>query len=130
MTISTGGKLYSITFEHRPGYLYAYVRGETDSYEISNAYWTEVAAECAKHNFRKVLVDEDLAQPVPSISEVFHTASERAFMGFSGLKVAFVDRHADHHEQNLFGELVATNRGLFLKVFSDFRTGEKWLLSE
>jgi hypothetical protein len=51
-------------------------------------------------------------------------------MGLSGVKIAFVDRHADQHEQNLFGELVATNRGLYCKVFSDFNEGENWLVSD
>lgn len=130
MTTSDGGKEYTITFELRPGYLYAYVKGEADSYDISHAYWTDVAAECAKHQVKKLLVDEDLAQPIKSVSEVFQGAAERAFMGLSGMKIAFVDRHPDHREQNLFGELVATNRGLFCKVFDNLQEGEKWLVSD
>ncbi|HYJ90846.1 MAG TPA: hypothetical protein VEV84_06040 [Pyrinomonadaceae bacterium] len=123
------GKPYSITFELRPDYLYAYVKGDSDSYEISNAYWTEVSAECAKHDARKLLIDEDLAMPVDSKSDVFKGASERSFMGLAGVKIAFVDRHPDHHEENLFGELVSTNRGLFCKVFNTFEEGEHWLIA-
>jgi len=130
MTIPTGEKPYSIVFELRPNYLYAYVSGEADSYEISNAYWTEISQECAKHKIGKLLVDEDLAKPMESMSDVYHGASERSFMGLSGVKIAFVDRHADHHELNLFGELVATNRGLFCKVFKDLSQGELWLDSD
>jgi hypothetical protein len=126
----TSGKPYSITFELRPDYLYAYVKGDFDSYDISNAYWTEISAECAKHGIRKLLVDEDLTEPVPSMSEVFKGASERSFMGLAGVKIAFIDRHPDQLEQNLFGELVSTNRGLFCKVFSDLAEGETWLMSE
>jgi len=128
--ITSDGKEYSISFELRPQYLYAYVQGEADSYDISRAYWTEISAECAKLDIKKLLVDEDLAKPINSVSEVFQGAAERAFMGLSGLKIAFVDRHPDHHEQNLFGELVATNRGLFCKVFDDLREGEEWLTSD
>jgi len=129
--MSSGGrKLYSIRFELRPQYLYAYIKGEADSYDISNAYWSEIAAECANLGVEKLLVEEDLAEPMQSMSEVFQGASERSFMGLSGLKIAFVDRHADQHEQNLFGELVATNRGLFCKVFDNFEDGEAWLLSD
>lgn len=130
MDVSSGEKPYSITFEVRPQYLYAYVKGDADSYEISNAYWTEVSFECAKHDARKVLIDEDLAAPVDSRSDVFKGAAERSYMGLAGVKIAFVDRHPEHHEENLFGELVSTNRGLFCKVFSDFKEGENWLLSE
>jgi hypothetical protein len=130
MTTSDGGKEYTITFELRPGYLYAYVKGDADSYYISHAYWSDVSVECAKHQVKKLLVEEDLAKPINSVSEVFQGAAERAFMGLSGLKIAFVDRHPDHREQNLFGELVATNRGLFCKVFDDVQEGEKWLISD
>ena len=130
MEISSGGKPYSITFEVRPQYLYAYVKGDSDSYEISNAYWTEVSAECAKHDTRKVLIDEDLAAPVDSRSDVIKGAAERSYMGLAGVKIAFVDRHPDHHEENLFGALVSTNRGLFCKVVNDLKEGEEWLLSE
>jgi len=130
MDISSGGKPYSITFEVRPQYLYAYIKGDSDSYEISNAYWTEISAECAKREARKVLIDEDLAEPVDSRSDVFKGASERSFMGLGGVKIAFVDRHPDHQDENLFGELVSTNRGLFCKVFSDLKEGEEWLLAE
>ena len=130
MTTSDGAKGYTITFELRPKYLYAYIKGEADSYDISHAYWTDISAECAKHKVKKLLVDEDLGKPIDSVSEVFQGAAERAFMGLSGLKIAFVDRHPDHREQNLFGELVATNRGLFCKVFDDLQEGEKWLVSD
>ena len=130
MEVFSGAKPYSITFELRPDYLYAYVKGDADSYEISNAYWTEVSAECAKHEARKLLIDEDLAEPVESRSDVFKGAAERSFMGLAGVKIAFVDRHPDHHEENLFGELVSTNRGLFCKVFSDLRKVKTGCLAE
>jgi len=130
MEVFSGVKPYSITFEVRPQYLYAYVKGDANSYEISHAYWTEVSAECARHEARKLLLDEDLAEPVDSRSDVFKGASERSFMGLAGVKIAFVDRHPDHQDENLFGELVSTNRGLFCKVFSDMQEGEAWLLAE
>jgi hypothetical protein len=130
MTISDDGKEYTITFELRPQYLYAYVKGDKDSYDISRAYWSEISAECSEQKARKLLVEEDLAEPVNSMSEVFQGAAERTFMGLSGLKIAFVDRHPDHNDQNLFGELVATNRGLFCKVFSNLQEGETWLIAD
>lgn len=130
MKTSNGEKPYTITFELRPNYLYAYIKGDIDSYEISNAYWTEVSAECARHNVQRLLVDEDLAEPMPSMSDVFEGAAERSYMGLAGIKIAFVDRHPDQHEQNLFGELVANNRGLMCKVFDNFDAGEAWLVSE
>lgn len=124
------GDEFSVAFEHRPGYLYALVTGERDSYEISRAYWLAVSEECAKHHVTRVLVDEDLRRPIESMNEVFQGAAERVYQGLSGVKIAFVDRHPDHHEQNVFGELVASNRGLFCKVFNELKDGEAWLLSD
>jgi hypothetical protein len=130
MSTAPTPKPYEITFEQRDGYLYACVEGPFDSYEISNAYWKDVAAECEKRQTRKLLLDERLDSPMPSMTEVFQGASERCYMGLSGIKIAFVDTKSDHHEFNLFGELVATNRGLFCKVFNDIAAGERWLLAD
>jgi hypothetical protein len=130
MSTATTSKQFEITFEQRDGYLYARVEGPTDSYEVSNAYWKEVSEECEKRQTRKLLLDERLDSPMQSMTEVFQGASERSYMGLSGIKIAFVDIKADHHEFNLFGELVATNRGLFCKVFNDIIAGERWLLAD
>lgn len=123
-------KLYELSFEHRPQYLYAYVCGEHDSYEISKKYWQEVADECQKTGYKKVLIDEDISANV-SITEIYEFASEIPKMGFQGIRVAFFDRyHLEQQEINSFGETVATNRGLFSRIFTDFDEAEKWLLSE
>lgn len=119
-------KPYQITFEQRPQYLYVYVSGEKDSYEISRRYWLEVADECRKTGYKKVLIDEDIAEVV-TIAEVYQLASEIPLMGFQGVRVAFFDRYAAHTDLNQFGELVATNRGLAGRVFNDFEEAENWL---
>ena len=129
MSVSVDGKLYSIVIETRPQYLYAYVRGDKDSFEITTQYWSELADICAENATKCLLVDEDLKEQVGSMSEIYQTAGEVSSMGLNGVKIAFFDRHSDQHDLNLFGELVATNRGLFCKVFNDFDEAERWLLS-
>jgi len=122
-------KSYELSFEHRPQYLYAYVCGEHDSYEISKQYWQEVADECKKTDYKKVLIDEDISANV-SITEIYEFASEIPKMGFQGIRVAFFDRYPEQQKINSFGETVATNRGLFSRIFTNFDEAEKWLLSE
>lgn len=107
--------------------MYVYVSGEHDSYKISRRYWREVADECNKTGYKKVLIDEDIKESV-SVGEAFQLAAELPLMDFHGVCVAFCDRCAEHHELNEFGELVATNRGLFAKVFNDYAEAENWLL--
>jgi hypothetical protein len=120
-------KPYRIAFEHRSQYLYVYVSGEHDSYEISRRYWLEVADECAKTGHKKVLIEEDIEETV-SIAEVYQLASELPQMGFQGVRVAFFDRFAEHEDLNQFAELVATNRGLLARVFNNLEEAENWLL--
>lgn len=121
-------KPYNISFENRPQYLYVYVSGEHDSYEISRRYWQEVADECARTNSGKVLIEEDIAEDV-SMGEMYRLASELPQFGFVGVRIAFVDRYIEQHDLNQFGELVAGNRGLNAKVFNDVKEAEKWLVS-
>lgn len=122
-------KPYNISFENRSGYLYVYVNGEHDSYEISRAYWLEIAGKCATANAGKVLIEEDIPEDV-SMGEMYQLASELPQFGFAGVRIAFVDRYIEQQDLNQFGELVANNRGLHAKVFNDVAEAEKWLLSD
>ena len=122
-------KPYRISFEQRPQYLYVYVAGEQDSYEISHQYWQEIADECRRISAKYVLIEEDI-QEVISMGEMYRLASEFPKMGFFGIRIAFVDRFLEHQNLNQFGELVAVNRGIYGKIFNDAAEAEKWLLSE
>lgn len=118
---------YTLRFEHRPGYLYACVSGEADSLEISRSYAARVAAECRTHDYRKLLVEEDLKTGM-SVMDLYTFASELQDL-LSGIEAAFVDRHPAQHSDNLFGETVAVNRGVCGKVFPNVPDAEAWLLS-
>lgn len=121
-------KPYRLTFEHRPEYLYVYVEGQEDSYEISRAYWQEIAGECKDKKYKRALVVEDIVES-GTIAEAYQLCSEFPQMGYIGIKVAFVDRYSEQSEENQFGELVAVNRGINVKTFNDVEDAEKWLLA-
>lgn len=122
-------KLYNLEFEERTDYLYAYVSGDKDSVEICTQYWREIADECRRTKCRKVLIVEDIKESV-STTEMYQIASEIPDMDFSGIKIAFVDQYIEQHAVNEFGGLVATNRGLNVKLFNTAEEAEKWLLSK
>jgi hypothetical protein len=124
---SNVNKPYQITFEERPDYLYVYITGDHDSYEISRSFWLEVAEMSRKTDYKKVLIEEDIPEAV-SISDMYRLASELPQMGFYGVRVAFMDRYAEQNELNEFGELVAVNRGMMAKIFNDIQAAEEWLL--
>jgi hypothetical protein len=121
-------KPYRLTFEHRSAYLYALVEGEKDNYEISRAYWQEIADECTGKKFDRVLIVEDIVE-TGSIAEIYQLCSEFSQMGYGGIRIAFIDRRDEQNEENQFGELVAVNRGINVKIFNDIEGAEKWLLA-
>lgn len=120
---------YDLTLEYRRQYLYAFVKGEKDSYEISRQYGQEIADECNKSGIKKVLIEEDIKENI-SMSDMYRFASEIPELGFHGVRIAFFDRQESQHQLNQFGETVATNRGLVSRVFNNFAVAEKCLLSE
>ena len=128
MNSPSAEKPYTLTFEQRPDYLHAKVDGEKDSYEISIAYWKEIAAECERRGSAKLLVEEDIVEVV-SISEMYSIATELPGM-FYGIAIAFVDRYADQAELNSFGEMVAQNRGVRGRFFVTVGEAKAWLASQ
>lgn len=119
-------KPYTLTFDHRPEYLYAAVCGDKDSYAISKQYWMEIAAHLKETDYRRLLIDEDIEQAA-SVTDVFQLVSELPGMGFTGIRVAFCDRKIEHKDLNDFGELVGSNRGLNGRVFNDVKLAEEWI---
>jgi hypothetical protein len=119
-------KRYTLTFEHHDDYLYARVEGVEDSYEISSAFWHEIAAESNRVRAGKVIVDEAIEQNA-SLTDVFRLASELPQMGFGRTLVAFVDRYLDHDEVNQFGAVVAGNRGFSGGIFNNLEDAKKFL---
>ena len=130
MTNPIQQKPYSIAFNDHADHLYARVEGKADSYEISQTYWAEIAAECEKRGTKKLFVEERLEQQIPSIADTYQAAAERHEMGLNGIKIAFFDAFGEQLDQNQFGELVARNRGINVKVFDDFDAALKWLRNE
>jgi hypothetical protein len=126
--VSNDGAAYTIKFEERKGYLYAFVSGERDSVNTSLCYAKEIVAECTARKFQKVLVEEDFKTQL-SITELFQVASEYPSIA-GALQVAFIDRQLDQHSRNMFGLTVAVNRGLHARIFQDAKEAEEWLLAE
>lgn len=128
MTTDEAIKPYELTFEMRDAYLYAYVSAEHDTYEICSAYWGEIGRKLAELKMNKVMIVEDIVEESP-LADVYSLASELADLGFLGVTIAFVDRYSSHQELNDFGVLVASNRGLVGKAFTNEGEAERWLLA-
>lgn len=118
---------YELKFEHRRGYLYAYVKGRKDSIQIDRSYIARIVDECGKSGCKRLLVEEDLGTQL-SITDLYEVNSHIDPRDLAGVKIAFVDRHPSHREGNLFGQTVARNRGIWVKVCDSVEEGEAWLL--
>lgn len=119
---------YELRMHRRPGYLHAYVHGPADSKAIDRSYFSRIAARCKQGGYDRVLIEEDLATQL-STGDIFEVVSESAALA-DGTRIAFVDRHASHRAGNLFGETVALNRGVRVKVCESVEQAEAWLLKD
>jgi hypothetical protein len=120
-------KAYQLSYELRPEYLYVHIEAGTIDYEIARQYWDEIIEIRERADTRFLLVDKDVRAELSTIDE-FKIAKEITTMALKRVKLAVCDRHVS--PENLeFGEMVATNRGLNTKSFSDTDAAEKWLLT-
>ena len=122
-------KPYELSFEQRKGYLYAFVSGEHDNFDISFAYWGEIGARLAELGLKKVLIVEDIPEQA-TMHEVYEMVTRLWELGFGSVKIAFVDRFLSHHDLNDFGALVGTNRGLNGRAFHTEAEAEAWLMDD
>ena len=121
-------KSYHINFEHRPEYLYAFVKAEKEDQEMSIAIWEEILLEFDQEKDGKIMVEQDIPKVNITYFEKYECVN-RLVPELRRIDVAFVDKYRGQIELNKFTELVATNRGLTVKVFTNLDEAEKWLLS-
>ena len=121
-------KSYTITFESRPEYLYAFVTAGKENHEMSQAIWDEIAKECKLAKCESLLVEQDIPEVDITYFEKYECVNNLVTQ-LLRINVAFSDKYINQMDLNKFTELVATNRGLTVKVFTNFDEAEKWLLS-
>lgn len=119
---------YQLYFEHRPGYLYAFVHSETISFDIARGYWVEILSMLHRRHYRRVLVEKDVRERLPA-HDVFTLVSELALSGMKGVSLAIFDHQYDK-QRSEFEEMVGTNRGLKVRILGDRIKSENWLMSQ
>lgn len=119
-------KLYTIVFEEYPDYLYALIHSENYGYEVLAAFLSEVANECKKRNFNKVLIEENISATT-SEDDVFRIASALPQLGFSKIRMAYIDRFSDQSALNEFGRQIAVKSGVDVRIFGSIGDANKWL---
>jgi len=115
-----------LQMEQMPGYLAARFIGAG----VPKDVWEEfelIAEECKRTKNKKLLIDVTRAEGKASLIEKFLVAERSQIFTYYGLKVALVDIPERMDPQN-FGELVARNRWVNIRVVTDFPAAEEWLL--
>jgi len=107
-------------------WLVARVRGAFDLARLM-ALITAIADAAKATRSRAVLIDLTEITGNPTLSDRFNIATRVAAQGF-GVPIAVVGPEATLDPRK-FGELVARNRGVEVKVFSQFDSAEAWLRS-
>jgi hypothetical protein len=119
---------YRLTFEERPGYLYAKIQADTIDRETALAYLGEVAAKCAELGSHRLLLDRDIPAMM-SDADIFFTTKDFADM-MKGKRVAFLNPYMQNTEDLNFSITIATNRGAEFHLHKDLAEAEAWLLKD
>lgn len=117
---------YTIVFEEYPNYLYALVHGDKYDYEVIAAFLSEIASECRKRNFDRVMIEENISATATE-EDIARAAEDLPKFGFLGIRMAYLDRFTEHMELNEYGQDIAVDHGVNVKLFYDQAAADKWL---
>jgi hypothetical protein len=127
--VAKNSKSYTLSYAQKTGYVHAVATGR-NSMENMHAYLEDLVRECAARGDRRVLVEERFDGPRLGMVDVFDLASavsDRARGLFDA--IAYVDVNAENDLNAKFGENVAVNRGLRVRVFRKVDDAVEWLKS-
>jgi len=115
-----------LQIEEMSGYLAARFIGEGAPEEVWRQFEL-IAEHCDRTNNNKLLVDATGAQGPLCLTDRYYLGERSHIFARHGLKLAFVATR-EQIDPQLFGEMVARNRGVNARVFTDLQAAEEWLL--
>lgn len=119
---------YSIQYEYRPNYLYAFVHAEELSSDGTVVFFHEVIRECLRLSCKRLLLVYHTSITL-SRAESYFVGSELIRMGIETLSIALVDLKEASPNSLEFLLLVANNRGGHATAFRSVAEAEEWLLT-
>ena len=84
---------------------------------------------CHRRETNKTLLDVTGAHKESSLADKYFLGEKSQIFARYKLKVAYVNR-PERVDPNGFGEMVARNRGVNVRVFTNVEDAEEWLLKE
>lgn len=119
-------RLYRLTFEERPEYLYACIVSKTVDREMALEYLSLVAQKCSELRTRRLMLHRDIPVMLPD-SDLFFTTKDFLEM-IGGTRTAFVNPHQKIAEGMEFAITIGNNRGANYRVFDNDTAAEDWLI--
>ena len=117
---------FEIQIEETPDYLAARFIGAGTADEASRQF-ESIAERCKRANKNKLLLDFTEASGKISLAERYFFAEKALVFAQYRLKVASVGA-PEQIDPEGFGELVAQNRGVNIRAFTDVKSAREWLL--
>jgi hypothetical protein len=118
---------YELSFTDRGDYLFALVKGDQDSAEITLAYWREIVAECGRRGTARLLVCDDLRGEPATPQDFSRLSAALQGSGLERVRVAFHEPVSVNLRLVEHGELAFREAGFTLRVFGSEREAELWL---
>lgn len=125
-TRASSKRAFQLRFEYRPDYLYILVKSERIDFESALSIWQEIAEECGKSGYQKILIDRDVPKLLPE-ADLFWLRSELPKMGLRNFLIAIADYHEENYKLNRFADTVSNNRGVSTGTFTTVKAAEQWL---
>lgn len=117
---------YSLTFEERPGYLFADLKAESIDEEGIRSYVLELVDKSNEVALGRILLYRDIPS-IMSVTSMFETVRE-SLEALRGKKLALVNPHTSIEDDLKFGVTVGQNRGGDYAAFDNIADAEAWLL--
>lgn len=117
-----------LQIEEKPDYLEARFTGAGAAEETWRQF-DEIAERCKRANKNKLLLDFTEASGEVSLADRYFLGDKAQILSRRRLKVATVATRRQIDPQK-FAELVARNRGVDLRAFTNVEDAEEWLLEQ
>jgi hypothetical protein len=125
-TMHDTGKLYQLTFDEHPGYLYAHIKADIMTTEMSAAYLSEIVDKCAGLGLTKVLIYREVPYMDDSAVSIYYSMQDEIEL-LKGLQLAIVTPFPETEEGLRFAILVSNNRGANFELHPTVEAAKAWL---
>ena len=110
------------------GYVHCFVTGENSVANMMR-FLGDVLTTCVRHECNCVLMEDNFSGPSLKFTDIYGLISQASEKTWPHIKrIAFMDANPIHSEEKMrFAEMVARNRGVLAKFFSDRDEAVLWL---